>query len=91
MEASELYAELNRIMSSPHNDGPSEQAEAIEILRQNLVLGVKPELFISKMRSMKTVTDRRGDYLTKLSVVIKNRFWEKTFSTPIPHRKFRLT
>jgi hypothetical protein len=90
MDPYKLYSELNRIMSSTHNDTPAEQADAIEILRQEMILGTKPEVFIEKMKAMKSATDQRGDYLSKLSTVIKNRFWEKSFTTAIPFRAFRL-
>jgi hypothetical protein len=91
MTSKDMYWELNRIFSSPHNDSTHEMAEAQHELNDAMAEGYAPEKIILRMKQMVAHMEDNGDpYRSKLSLAIKNRFWEKTFVKMIPYRPFRV-
>jgi hypothetical protein len=86
MQAKELYIELNKLYSSEHNDNHVDMRVAHSLLEEVLESGVDPNLLISKMKEM--ISNLDSAYKTKLSTVIMNRFWEKTFTEMIPYKPF---
>lgn len=85
--AEQLYWELNRMFSSEHSDTPNEQASGMFELELAVNRGETSAGIEKKMRQMLMVSD--GMFKTKLSVLIKNRFWEKQFVQSQPLRRFR--
>lgn len=91
MNAKDLYWELSTIFSSPHNDTSMEMAECESELREALGKGHLPNYIITKMEQMIDWMRSEGDpYKSKLSLVIKNRFWEKSFVQMIPYKPFKI-
>jgi hypothetical protein len=89
MTSKDLYWELSKIFSSPHNDTGIEMSEAEAELREALGRGHTHQQIIFKMRQMLECLRNEGEpYRSKLSAVIRNRFWEKSFTTMIPYKPF---
>lgn len=87
MTAEQLYETLNVLYSTTHNDRPEERQSAIEILKQELNRGVKPEFIIQRMKQMNQM--RQDESKGKLYSAVLGKFWKREFIQPIPYRKFQ--
>jgi hypothetical protein len=91
MEPRKLYRELSKIYNSHHNDTSSEIQNATYELEQTMAEGVKAEHIINKMKELSEFIKFSGnEFNSKLSTVILNRFWDKTFFEPIPFRELKV-
>lgn len=89
MTGEQLYWELSRQYSSPHNDTSYEMNEAVLELNEALGKGLTPQYVQNKMAQLITRMREDGNnFKSHLAAVIKNRFWDKTFIERIPYKPF---
>lgn len=91
MTITELYYELSKIYSCKYADKKEEMDECYNVLYEAVINQKVPvESIIEKMKKLRAKLTASGDFESKLSAQILNRFWEKDFSGErVVWRKFR--
>ncbi|WP_216726132.1 hypothetical protein [Hymenobacter siberiensis] len=80
-ELEDLYFQLSAAYGSPHSDHADDIHQACLKLRRALSLDNQtPELLVQKIKLLR---DKTGDFKTKLSNVIADRFWNKQLAQPV--------
>ncbi|GAC1605709.1 MAG: hypothetical protein NVS3B25_35050 [Hymenobacter sp.] len=80
-ELEPLFYQLSAAYGSPYADGPDTLLACCQQLRKALTEDQQtPEMLLEKVRQLRRKT---GDYKSKFSVQVADKFWRKQLSQPI--------
>lgn len=88
-----IYEELNAIFSSTYGSSDLERQESIQVLSEYLKLSKDPDDMKMRVKNLKDKIQQikeRSEYKQKLCVLIKDKYWERTFLPNVTLRKFRV-
>lgn len=86
-EVREIYYEISRTYSSPYNDNRDDLKDAIRMIHDALnVRKLSKEFLLAKLTELMEFED--SDFKTKISTLLLNRYWEKSYRPEIKRKVF---
>lgn len=88
--ALDLYYALNTLYASPHPDRVEDVERSCERLDRAFLNGQDEISLIGKMQEyLRSQSTSGGQFKSKTSSMIVDRFWLKDYTRPIPYTRFK--